>query len=361
MDIYSTYYMLQAVEEMPVEHNFFKARYFPTDQAIDIFGTAFVLADFRKNHLRKAPFVMPRIGALPVGREGFSTATLEPMNIAASMPLTLDQLQKRGFGESLLSGSTPADRARQLLMHDLADLSARISRTEEYLAIQTILTNGCTMIHKSDKADVYESIGCKFYDGNSNPATFTPGDAWTHSTYSNGSWTPGSWYDDICAMVKMLTKNGLPAREILVSPDVADFLMCDGWILAMLDNRRSEFGRLDPATLNEYVYTIGAFNFKGRVLPILVNDGTYEDDDGTDVNYLPDETVIVTAPGCGRGLYGAVTQMTQNGQWETYAGTRIPQHIFTVRPPASETQLTSRPLFVPNRPNPWIVATGVLA
>ena len=86
MDIYSTYYMMAALEEMPLEHNFFKNRYFPTDQAMDIFGTAFVLADYKENTLKRAPFVLPRVGALPVGREGFSTATLEPANIAISKP-----------------------------------------------------------------------------------------------------------------------------------------------------------------------------------------------------------------------------------------------------------------------------------
>ena len=67
------------------------------------------------------------------------------------------------------------------------------------------------------------------------------------------------------------------------------------------------------------------------------------------------------SPNCGRGLYGAVTQMENDGEFHTYAGMRVPQHIFTVRPPAKETQLTARPLFVPNRPNPWRVAKNVLA
>lgn len=361
MDIYSTYYMLAAIQEMPVEHNFFKNRYFPTNQSLDVFGTAYVLADFKEDSLKRAPFVMPRIGALPVGREGFSTATLEPMNIAISKPLTIDQLQKRGFGESLLSTSTPADRARMLLMGDLQDLNNRIARAEEVLAIKTMIDNGCTMIHRSDNPDVYESVGAKFYEGNNNPAQFTPQSTWAHSTYSSGEWTPGNWYDDICSMIRMLTSKGRQAREILVSPDVGDFLMTDGWILAMLDNRRAEFGRLQPEELGEYVYTIGTFNFKGRLLPILVSDGTYEDDNGNDVNYIPDETVIVTAPGCGRGLYGAVTIIqNENSGFETIAGTRVPEHIVTKRPPAVETQVTSRPLFVPTRPNPWTVAKSVL-
>ena len=360
MDIYSTYFMLAAVRELPLEQTFFKNRYFPTDNAMDIFGTTRVLADYKEDKHKSAPFVLPRIGSIPGTRDGFSTAELEPANISVSMPLTLDQLQGRGFGESLLSQATPAERERHFLVNDLADLSARISRSEELLAVQTILNNGTIMRHRTDRADVYEDIGVQFYDGTDNPALFTPASSWTHSTYSNGTWTPGSWYDDICAMIHSLTQSGRPVREILVAQDVGDFLMEDGWILAMLDNKRVEMGRIAPTELTEFVYQIGSFNFKGRVLPILVSDGTYEDESGEDVAYVPGGTVIVIAPNCGRGLYGAVTQMETDGHFHTYAGKRVPQHIFTIRPPARETQLSCRPLFVPNRINPWRVAKNVL-
>lgn len=360
MDIYSTYFMLAAVREIPLEHTFFKRRYFPTDAAMDIFGTARVLADYKEDSQKRAPFVLPRIGSIPGTRDGFSTAELEPANIAVAMPLTLDQLQKRGFGESLLSQATPADRAQHFLISDLAELSARISRTEELLAVKTMIDNGTVMRHRTDSADIYEDVGAYFYDGNNNPALFTPSSAWEHSTYdSTKGWTPGNWYNDICAMIRQLTQSGRPAREIVVAQDVGDFLMTDGWVLDMLDNRRAEMGRIAPTELTEYVYEIGAFNFKGRVMPILVSDGTY-DEGGVDTAYVPAGTVIVTAPNCGRGLYGAVTQMETDGNFHTYAGTRVPQHIFTIRPPVKETQLTARPLFVPNRPNPWCVATDVL-
>lgn len=42
---------------------------------------------------------------------------------------------------------------------------------------------------------------------------------------------PGSWYAGVCAMIKMLTSRGLPARELLVASDVGEFLMADPWIL----------------------------------------------------------------------------------------------------------------------------------
>ena len=121
-----------------------------------------------------------------------------------------------------------------------------------------------------------------------------------------------------------------------------------------------EMGRIEPKELTEYVTNPGTFNFKGRKLDILVSDGTFEDENGTDTPYVPNGTAIVTAPDCGKGLYGGVTQLEQDGNFHTYAGTRVPQHIFTVRPPAKETQMTSRPLFVPKRKSPWSVAKGVL-
>lgn len=360
MDIYSTYYMLAAVHDLPVQQTFFKDRYFPTDDAMDIFGTTRVLADYMQGGNKKAPFVLPRIGGIPVEREGFSTFDLEPMNIAISMPLTLDHLNQRGFGESLLSSETPEARAKYLLLNDLATLSDMISRTEEFLAVQTMLNNGCTMQHITDKPGVYKNIPVKFYDGEDNPAEFTPASTWTHSTYSNGTWTPGSWYNDICAMVGMLVHNGRPARDLIVASDVGEFLMNDGWVLSMLDNRRAEMGGIAPSALTEYVHTIGTFNFKGRLLTIIVNDGTYEDDNGNDVPYLPSGAVIVTAPAAGKGLYGAVTQIEDDNEFHTYAGKRVPQHIVTKRPAAKETLLTSRPLFVPNRANPWTSAKNVL-
>ena len=45
--------------------------------------------------------------------------------------------------------------------------------------------------------------------------------------------------------------------------------------------------------------------------------------------------------------------------FRSYAGTRVPQHIFTLRPPVKEAQLTSRPLLVPKRKSPWSVAKKV--
>lgn len=360
MDIHNTYYMLATVSELPLEHTFFRNHFFPTNQELDIFGTAKVLADYKEQHNRMAPFVLPRVGPIAVGREGFSTAELEPANISVSMPITEDQLKNRGFGESLMSTLTPEDRSKRLQMNDLSELSARISRREEWLAVQTMLNNGCVMKHETGVKDVYEDVPVTFYEGEENPAAYKVTDGWTHSEYANNGWKIGSWYRDLCNMIKMLTHKGLPAREIIVSTDVGEFLMEDPWIIAMLDNRRVEMGRLAPEELTEFVTSLGVINFDGRKLDVLVSDGTYEDENGEDKPYIDKETVLVSAPGCGKGLYGGVTQLERDGEYHTYAGMRVPNYIFTLTPPVKETVLTSKPLFVPVRPNPWVSATNVL-
>lgn len=360
MDIYSTAYMLAAVQEMPPEHTFFKGRYFPTNTALDVFGTSKVLIDYKDNSRKKAPFVMPRIGSVPIGREGFSTYDLEPAYIGIDIPLTIDQLNKRGFGESLMSTLTPEERARALLVGDLAELSARISRTEECLAIDTMLNNGTIMRHISDQPDVYVDVPVKFYDGKVNPCEVKVTEGWTHSEYKNNGWVMGTWYKDMCNMVKQLKRSGRACTEFLVSADVGEFLLEDPWVIAMLDNRRADFGMLAPEELTEYVTELGTFVFDGRRMRILISDGSYENEAGEDVPYIPEETVIATAPNTGKGLYGAITQLEADGEFHTYAGTRVPQHIFTMVPPVKATKLACAPLFVPVRSNPWVVARNVL-
>ena len=361
MDIYDTLYMLAAVEQLDPEPNFFKRRYFPTNTDLDVFGTSKVLADYREGNRKAAPFVMPRIGALPVGRGGYSTYELEPGNISISKPLTIDQLRKRGFGESLMSTATPEERARRLLMGDLSDLSARITRREEWLACDTMLNNGTVMRHVSDNPDVYEDVPVQFYDGNSNPGAFTPATKWTHSTKAQtGIITRGNWYADICAMIKMLVQHGRPAVDLVVANDVGNFLQEDPWVVEMMDNRRSEYGAINPEALTEYVTSLGSYNFGGRRLNILVNDGTFEDEKGNEVPFLAPGSVIVTAPNSGRGLYGAVTQKEMDMQWHTYAGMRVPNHISTIVPPADETVVSCCPLYVPRSTTPWVAAKNVL-
>lgn len=351
MNYYETYYMLLAAQELLPERTFFRDRYFPTNVSMDVFGTAKVLVDYREGEQKLAPFVVPRIGGIAVMRKGFETFELEPPNISLSMPLTLDQLQQRGFGEALNSQMTPEDRARLYQLGDLEELSRRISRREEWMAAQTILNNGCTMRHITERAEIYEDVEVRYYKGVNNPTIYTPANPWVHGS--------NAWRKDVAVMAKMLTKRGMPVTDLVVSSDVADFIMEDDVVQKMLDNKRMEMGRIEPKLLPNGVVHIGALNFGGVILDILSVDETYENEAGTTTPYLDSGSVIVTAPNCGHTLYGAVSQLEDDGQFYTYAAPRVPQHIFTKKPPVKETQMTAKPLMAPNRKGPWSVAKKV--
>ena len=360
MNPFNTYFLQAAIEVIPIRHTWFRDRYFPTDEELDVFGTSHVLADFRELNQKVAPFVLPRIGAIPATRVGFSVYDLEPMNIAVSLPLTIDNLIHRGFGESIMSRATPEDRARRMIVEDLADINRMIDRAEEKLAIQTILDNGATMFHRTDDKDIGQDISVKFYDGVNNPTLYTPGNNWAHSSKSGETWTKGNWYTDMSAMVRAARQRGVIISEFMLSQDVATWLLDDGWFLAMLDNRRIDMGRLAPEVLTDDVVELGFISIDGANIRILYHIGIYEDDSGVSHNFLPAGTVIGISPDVGRGLYGGVTLMDPvTKEFYTVAGRRVAEAIVTQRPPARETCVYAKPLFVPRRKAPWMVAKNV--
>jgi hypothetical protein len=352
MNIYDTYFMLAAVEELPPMRTFFHSRYFATNANLDIFGTSRVYVDFMGGSKKMAPFVMPRIGGISILRDGFKTFELEPPNISLKRALTIDQLKERGFGEALNSMMTPADREQQTLINDLRELDDRITRREEWMAVQTILNNGCIMKHITDREDVaFEETEARYYDGADNPAVYTPAAPWAKDDES--------WRKDVRAMAKALTSRGLPATDLIMSADVGDFVEEDEWFKARLDNRRMDYGSLAPAELPDGATFLGRLNFGGNILNLIISGEDYEGDDGGSVPYLPPGSVIVTAPDCGRTIYGGVTQMEDDETFHTVAGSRVPKYDADKKHDTKEVRLTSKPLMAPRRMNPWMVAKNV--
>lgn len=348
-DIYSTHTLIAAVEQVEPLHTFLRDRYFPTNDASDIFTTDDVLIEYRDGDKKLAPFVAPRKGGITMLRNGSHMERFTPPYIAPRRPITIDDLKKRGFGEALFAKLTPQQREGALLMRDADEMSQMISRREEQMAAETLLTNGCIMKHITDDASKPEEKEIRFYSGVSNPAVYTPAVPWNQEG--------AHILADGAAMARLLTSRGLPAADLLVAPDVADTILADPDILKKLDNNNYKLGGVDPATLPAGVTKIARLNFKGRMIDILSYEDTYEDDDGTVKQYIPAGYVVMTAPAAGRTLYGAVTQVEQaDGQTHTYAARRVPKYLADANNNTRSLTLTSCPLLIPNNKNPWIVA-----
>ena len=95
-----------------------------------------------------------------------------PPFVAPKRSLSADDLKKRGFGEALYTQLTPEQRQQTLILKDADELGEFITRREEAMAAETMLTNGCIMKHIADDADESDEMEIRFYSEGSNPATY---------------------------------------------------------------------------------------------------------------------------------------------------------------------------------------------
>ena len=110
VNFFDTHTLLASVQLLPPLHTFLLDRYFPTNEASDIFSTDDVLVEYKKGNKMASPFVAPRKGGITILRDGYTMKQFTPSYIAPKRPLTLDELKKRRFGEALYRNLTPAQR-----------------------------------------------------------------------------------------------------------------------------------------------------------------------------------------------------------------------------------------------------------
>lgn len=350
---YDTHTLLASMQALPPLHTFLLDRYFPTNAASDIFATNDVLVEYKKGSKKAAPFVAPRKGGITILREGYTMKRFTPANIAPKRSLTIDDLNRRGFGEALYSNLTPEQRQGVIMLGDLDELRAMNMRRKEAMAAEVIFTNGCIMHEYADDFGTYEEKEVRFYDGEVNPSVYTPSKMWDTSEESGKQMLA-----DIAAMISMQISRGIPATEVLMAPDVADIFQSNEWILRLLDNRNYNLGGVDPATLPAGAAKIARLNIKGRMIDFLTYEETYTELDGTVKSYIPAGKIAVGAPAAGRTVYGAITQLEQSDrEFHTYMGMDVPKYLADANANTREVVLTSAPLCIPNNENPFVTAT----
>jgi hypothetical protein len=300
-----------------------------------------------------AAFVEPRAGSIPVDRRGYEISELAPPYIAPSRVLTIDDLKKRGFGESIPAGSTQAQRATRIVLQDMIDLDRRITRREEWMCVQVMLTNGCEMQQYIDAETKGIPLRIRYFEEASDH-TYTVATKWDSPA--------GKFFADVEAMCWKLAKRGLQVADLILGSQAAQAVCDIEKVQRLLDNRNMTFGTLAPRVENYAgVAYIGSLIFGGFTLNILNVLHSYVDDDNSTKTFFPATSAMVTAPGCGRLMYGQVTQIDYGQEiHSTYAFPRVPK--LTVDQPADtrSIRLAARPLPAPNNYCPYIYAENVV-
>lgn len=351
INIYETQTMIAAINLMSPRPTFLRDRYFPTTDK-DIFVSEEVLIEYKDENARKiAPCVVPRKGGIPIPRDGYRTERYAPANVAPERSLTIDDLKKKQFGETLFSQRTPAEREAGVLRQDIEDLGEMIDTREEYMAAQTLFENGYSMKHYADKygSSEYEEWEIRFYDGEKNDAIYTPESPW--STTSKNIIT------DLAEIASILKRRGLRAADCLFGADVGNVLTNNEYILKLMDNRRLDLISMNPNELPNGAISYGKINCNGVMLDLYCYTEEFTDEDGVCKTFIPEGKIAVTAPNMGHTMYGAVTQMEEvDRQFYTYAAKRVP-HITTNSHDSIRTlALNAKPLVAPWYKNSSITA-----
>lgn len=341
--------LLAGLKGVQLATSFLRDRYFKTNDATDVFNTEDVLMDYKDGNRKIAPFILE--GGKSVEGDGFRTVRYEPPRIAPKMTLTIDRLKKRGFGEAIQSGLTPAERALAMNLEDLQDMDKRITRREEELCAQALLNNKLEMVHQNSETDTGTTTKTiKFYDGDSNPQSYTTAHYWDAAG--------ANIIDDLFEMANVMLQRGRAVSDLILGTSAYSAFIKNETVQKFLDNRRYEVGAVNPGEIQNGAFLAGFINANGIRLNIYSYPETYEADDGTVKSFIPAGTAIITAPDCGRTLYGCVTQLESDGDgvedFYSYPGKRVPKYISDIRADKRELILSAKPIVVPNATYGWI-------
>ena len=354
INIFDSYYLQALVEEIVPRQTFFKDRYFPTAPE-DIFAADKVLAEYQKGDRQMAPIVAPRAGDIAVGRTGYEIHEIQPAYIALSRILSLDDLRKRGFGDALYHEDTPAKRAARIQLKDLAELDARIVRREEWMAVQTMINNGCDMQEYVDANTKGELLRVQFYDGEASEHEYTVHTKWN---------APGNdFFGDVKAMCRLLSNRGLPAADLVLGSNVADAILEIEKVRRLINKDSGIYIGTGEEELSAYdgVVYMGTLNFGGHKLNLISVDENYEDENGNEQKYFPANAAMVTAPGCGHMMYGQITQIDYGSvDYTTYVAKRVPKFMVDQDKDIRRIRLGTRPLAAPKHYCPYIYAADVV-
>lgn len=314
--------------------------FFPTEVTFDTEEIAFDKLDKAR---RLAPFVSPYIAGKAQRARGAQVVTFKPAYVKPKNVITPDATLKRLPGESLNGVLSPEARRNRIIVQTLRDQDDQISRREEWMAIQGLLTGKIVV-----EGDEYPKQEVDF----GRPAGHTVvlagaarwGQAGVKPLANLRTWA-----------TSVSQASGFNPRHVVMDPLAADLFLADADVKGILDNRRQAGGELQLAGVvtgaqGEEIVKIGEI---GQFV-FWQYQQVYTDDAGNTQKMLPDNTVIMGSPTGLEGYraYGAILDHKA-----LRAMSRFPK-MWEEQDPSVENLMTqAAPLPVMGRPEATLAAT----
>lgn len=342
VNLYNPQTMMRAMERMAPVNTFFRSTFFTREET---FPTETVQADFTKGNRRIAPFVHPKIGGKTVENQGYSTNTFRPPLVAPDIITDVDDLMKRAAGEPLYGGMSPEERAAIKLGKDLAKLDEMITRREEWMCAQALVTGKIPVIGEGLN---YE-IDFQF----TNKETLSGTNLWSNPE-SDPIADLEIWYRQV--QIKGLVN---PDVCIMASDVVAKFIDHPK-VKEQLDVRNYKLAIIEPKQLPNGVTYVGTIHKLG--LDIYQYNEWYLDDftdptkEETKPLILNGNVLLLSTRANYSMLYAVIVLMDDNDQFYSVETSRAPYTWTEKKPPRRFLQIQSKPLPVPHEVDSWFVA-----
>lgn len=288
--------------EVP-EHEFLRNRYFRTRES-DMFPSENVLFDFDELDLKAGVFIREGYKSVNTTKNYFSTAVVPPrvaledtVNVSKDKDRLLFERLCYAMGVEPNSDTGRADAYENLKRVKVSRMGQRVNRSVERECVNVLLNNGIYGTQETSDTDPTPvDISISYFDeSEGNTQRYIPAHAW-----GSADATP---YRDVCAMVIALKQHGGRPVDLLISAAAWVILEKDAEFLKMVQTYHSEGSTLVGEEA-EGAEIVARCVFAGTPLNIITYSGMYEDEDGNQHQYLPDDFVCVLSPDCGRTLCG---------------------------------------------------------
>ena len=346
LNIYETYFMLQALQGYNEPFTFLRDTFFPN---VATFMTEKALVDVVKGGKTMAPLVAPYVNGSLDKRSGYQTREITTPRVAPFRTLTGDDIKKRTPGENLISGKSPQQRSQEILAKDLVDLDKKIIYTEEFMSAKVLLGQSVDI----DEVDEAGNVAGKFNIdyGFTNAVSVQSSKKWTVETV-NPIENIEDWID-----TKVLQNSSNTPDVVVLDPNAAKAFMANPFVKEIIKLRAQAGTIQEPTYKGKGATFIGRFtkyNLEVYSYTNLVDQGT-----GTPTQLLPSGTVIIGPSDQGTMNYGAGNQLEDGKGWLTYEEKRVPLYTVDQKAQVETLKVTSRPLPSPHDVDSFVVASGV--
>lgn len=295
IDTYSTAYLLGAygVIDRPVP--FLYNTFFTTEQQFDTKEVYFDKVDRAR---RLAPVVSPAVQGKAERIRGYYANSFRPAYVKPKHVIEPDRTLVRLPGENLLGSLSAAERRDRIVLDTLQIQDDQITRREEYMAAQLLLTGKVTVVGEDYPAQLVD-MGRPAGNTVALTGAATWGSAGVDPFANLRTWS-----------AQMQNVSGFAPTKVIMDPLAFDkFLTNSKTVQSVMNSFRQTVGNVDLAGTvtggvgNEAVHAgqLGQFDF-------WVYQQFYVDDLGNVVKFMPDNTVIMGNPVGAQGtrLYGAI-------------------------------------------------------